>query len=1073
MSASSFTGDTPAGMQRPLAPGVVATLLVRHPSARLDEVLSSLADQDYPNLQVLILVAEADPSAMNYIASVAKTRLPGAHLRQVAGDPGFGQAVNAVLKLVEGTDGYFLFSTDEVALAPDAVRVMVEEAFRSNAGVVGPKLVEWDDPRRLISVGFECDRLGEVDSGIEPHEMDQEQHDAVGDVFMVPSACILVRADLFHALRGFEPSISTSGEDLDLCWRAHLSGARVMVVPSAVGRFDVDFAEARVPFDVSSERERNRVLTVASMTGLARLPLIILIVAALGLSGSIWSVVRGRTRRARVQIAAIGGLLGQFGMIAGRRRRARRTRRVPDGEIASLQVRGSIRWRRMRRKRELKLAVTDPSGTTGRRSDSLSLNSMIVGFGLTFLFLLGARSIISSGSAAIGDFLPLDVSARDLLSSYGSGWWERDLGSSSPQPTANGLTAFFGFSVLGNMGFLHTVLTIGLIPLGWMGASRLLSMIDHERARLTGIVVYAAVPLPYAAVASGRHQVLVAYAAIPWALHLVRTFSGLGGPVVDEDRRDVVERLTMPRRVKAVAKLSLLMAVAMAFAPVVVLAILTCVILWLLAASLAGGSVRTAGFAVVAVTTAISAAVVLNMPWSLRFLSSDGWSLISGPAVPGGRELSWWQVMRFGIGPTTLGGLIMLLYVPLVVAPIIARHSRFIWALRGMVLAIGGIALTTLNASGLLPFRLADSGVLLAIAAMGLSLGVAVTVLSLSVDVLGGRFGWRQPTAILSLVVIPVGVFPVATMAVSGRWNQPSTTLYSQINELVGDTQEGDFRTLVIGDSRLVVSGEHEISGAEIGEGLAFSLLGNSTATFLDRWTAEPKDVDRLVRPYIDAVAKRSTLRVGRILAPLGIRYIVIPVVDRVYSTSSSPLPVPSGLVESFSAQLDLEKVYSPPSMVIFENSQWIPVTSLLSASALSASDTGGASALVSSELSGSTPILGGTTAWTTTSQAIEAGRVHLGVPFTSQWVLEVNGQRIAGRPSFGSVMYFDVTGGGTVTLVHAGSVSRTIWIVIQAIVWAGVLLAAVQPRRRRRRAVYAVDDGPVISLNDRRGRMS
>jgi len=94
-------------------------------------------------------------------------------------------------------------------------------------------------------------------------------------------------------------------------------------------------------------------------------------------------------------------------------------------------------------------------------------------------------------------------------------------------------------------------------------------------------------------------------------------------------------------------------------------------------------------------------------------------------------------------------------------------------------------------------------------------------------------------------------------------------------------------------------------------------------------------------------------------------------------------------------------------------------------------------------------------------------------VPFTSQWVLEVNGQRIAGKPSFGSVMYFDVAEGGTVTLVHEGSVSRRIWIVIQSIVWVAVLLAAVQPRRRRRRAVYAVDGGPVLSLNDRRGRVS
>ncbi len=1065
MAASSFAGDTPSGMQRPLAPGVVATVLVRHPSPLLDDVLASLAGQDYPNLQILILVAEADPSAMNYIASVAKSRLPGAHLRQIAGDPGFGQAANAVLKLVEGADGYFLFLTDEVALAPDAVRLLVEEAFRSNAGIVGPKLVEWDDQRRLVNVGFECDRLGEVDTGIEPHEMDQEQHDAVSDVFMLSSVCLLIRADLFHALRGFEPSIASSGEDLDLCWRAHLSGARVMVVPASVARYNVEFAVARTPFDVSSERERNRVSTVASLTGLARLPIVVVAMFLFGLGGAMWSTVRGRTRRARTQLAAIGGLIGQFGTIAGRRRRIRRLRRVPDGEIAGLQVRGSIRWRRMRRKREMR----GESGTSadGRTYDALSTNAMIVGFGLVVLFLLGGRAIVSSGSAMVGEFLPLDASPRDLLSSYASGWWDRDLGSASPQPTANGLLAFFGFALFGNMGLLHTLVTIGLIPLGWLGAARLLSIIDHERARLTGIVVYAAVPLPYAAVAAGRHQVLVAYAAIPWALHFLRAFSGIGGPVSDEDRRDVVAQLTLSQRIAAVAKLSLLMAVTMAFSPVVVLAILTCVILWLLAAALAGGSVRAAGFAVAAVTTAISTAVVLNMPWSIRFLSSDGWSMIAGVDSAGGRELGWWSAMRFGIGPTTLGGSILLLYVPLIVAPIIARHSRFIWALRGLVLVIGGVVLTTLNESGRLPFRLADNGVLLAIAAMGLSIGVAVTVLALGVDVLGGRFGWRQPTAILSLIVIPVGVFPVVTAAVTGKWNQPSTTLYAQVEELIGDSSDGDFRTLVIGDTRLVMSGSHDL-----GNGLAYSLLSNSRATLVDRWIPEPRDVDRFIRPQIEAVSRRATLRVGRILAPLGVRYVVVPLIDRVNSTSSSLLPVPGGLVEALSSQLDLEKVYSPPSMVIFENAQWIPISSILTASTLEASNTGGASALVSSELSGSTPILLGSNAWKSTTQSIDAGRVHWGVPYNSQWKLRSGGQSIDAKPSFGSVMFFDVPESGTVSLVYEGSISRQIWIAIQAIFWAGVLFAAIQPRRRRRRRVmHTVDDGPVLAFGDIRER--
>jgi GT2 family glycosyltransferase len=77
------------------------------------------------------------------------------------------------------------------------------------------------------------DRFGEMDHSIELGELDQEQHDGVRDVFAVPSACILVRADLFRELDGFDDSLSFHGEDVELCWRIHHSGARVVVAPSA------------------------------------------------------------------------------------------------------------------------------------------------------------------------------------------------------------------------------------------------------------------------------------------------------------------------------------------------------------------------------------------------------------------------------------------------------------------------------------------------------------------------------------------------------------------------------------------------------------------------------------------------------------------------------------------------------------------------------------------------------------------------------------------------------------------------------------------------------------------------
>ena len=204
-------------------------MVVHQPGPWFDEVLEALATQDYSNLKNLFLVV-GEPGD---IPARIRDRVPNAFVRAVESNPGFGTAANEVLGLVEGDNGFFCFLHDDVALDQGAIRLLVEELYRSNAGIVGPKLVNWDDPTVLQHVGLGVDRFGEVDPIVEPGEVDQEQHDAVRDTFAVPSACLLVRADLFRAIGGFDPTIEFHGDDVDLCWRAHLGGARVIVVPAA------------------------------------------------------------------------------------------------------------------------------------------------------------------------------------------------------------------------------------------------------------------------------------------------------------------------------------------------------------------------------------------------------------------------------------------------------------------------------------------------------------------------------------------------------------------------------------------------------------------------------------------------------------------------------------------------------------------------------------------------------------------------------------------------------------------------------------------------------------------------
>src|SRR3954471_8807028 len=192
-------------------------MVVFNPGSWFDEVLEGLAEQDYANLKCLFLVV-GDPGD---VPDRVRDRVPNAFVRAVGNAAGYGAVANEVRHLVEGDNGFFCLLHDDVALGPGAIRLLVEELYRSNAGIVGPKLVDWDEPRLLQHVGLGVDRFGEVDPLVEPGEVDQEQHDAVRDVFAPPSACLLVRADLFRTLEGFDPALRFYGDDIDLCWRAH------------------------------------------------------------------------------------------------------------------------------------------------------------------------------------------------------------------------------------------------------------------------------------------------------------------------------------------------------------------------------------------------------------------------------------------------------------------------------------------------------------------------------------------------------------------------------------------------------------------------------------------------------------------------------------------------------------------------------------------------------------------------------------------------------------------------------------------------------------------------------------
>ncbi len=1050
----------------PLAPPVVAVMVVHEPQMLdsvaggpwFDEVLAGLARQDYANLKTLVLVT-GDPAG---VAARVAAVVPRAFVRAIDGRDGFGRTANEVLRLVDGDNGFFCFLHDDVALEPDAIRLLVEEMYRSNAGIVGPKLVEWNDPNVLQHVGYAVDRFGEVDPLVDPGETDQEQHDAVRDVFALPSACLLVRADLFRTLGGFDPDISYHGEDVDLCWRAHHQGARVLVVPSARARHLEALEQRRPDLRHDVLRARHRMRAVTTLTGARRLPLLSVQMALITLAQFVVGVVSGQGARAVAGVRALIGIVPRTPAVIVRRRAVAPGRLVPDREVIGLQLRGSARLAAYMRSRD---ARPDAQRGTGRAWRERAGASAAIGWiAIIAIVVIGARELLTAGVPSFGQFLPFGDSPRALLDRYLSGWNPQGLGHTGASPTGLALISIASVLTLFHMGLLHTLAIVAPLLVGAIGMWRLTGSFSTTKARLTSTIVYVAVPLPGQLVSMGRWGALLTFAALPWSIDVMRSVAGLGpGP------RDEVGERTIGfgarRHVQLLAAGVLVASIATAFEPSYppVLALVAALVS--VATLLTGAPVRASLRLALAGFCAVVGAAALNAPWLLQLAGDGGWTAIVGPPPAGDDGVSIVELATFDVGNARAVVLAVALYVPVLAAVLIGRGWRLGWATRAGFLVVGFGWMAALDDSGSFLIRLPEPGILLVPVAVGVAVSAGCVLASFELDVRGGSFGWRQPLSIVAVVAIAIGMVPALFAVGSGRYDTPETTLVDLLGQLPDQQTAGDYRVLWLGRQEVLPA-----APTGFRPGIGWAVTDGPGLDIGDAFGAREGEGSAEVLQALEAISTGTTTRGGRLLAPLAVRFVIVPLVDGAVSTNADPLPPPAGLLDALGDQLDLAEVYSPPNFLVYENRAWLPVRSVLTAAGADSSRDGGVAALAQSDISGATPIMTGGDADSAATADILAGTVHLAVPVDRRWNLTVDGVEIEPRPAFGITMAFDTESAGTAELTYRTSPAHHLTLLAQAIAWLVIAVAASSVRfrrpRRRRPALSTVATEPVFTID-------
>ena len=1029
-------------------------MVVHQPGAWFDEVLAGLASQDYPNLNSVFFLTTkltssgVDTTDANAVATKISEVLPNAVVRIVEGNPGFGRLINELQRIVDGDKGLFCIMHDDVVLQTDTVRKLVEELFISNAAVVGPKLMQWDKPTLLQSVGFGIDRCGEIDPFIEQNERDQEQHDAVRDVFFVSSACMLVRSDLFRELNGFSQDISFFGEDLDFCWRAHLSGARVLVSPTAVARH-IDSFETRSPNLISrSSAARNRARTVATLTSRWRLPFVWLQMLLTSAIETVLGVFTGTFRESLASFRATVALVLDASYIWQRRRQVRPLRRVAASEIAKLQVKGSARLTRfIRHRRALasrEIASLVQTKKRWRQSSTRTAGTVLLA--VTILILVGSREIITDSSRVIGEMLPFEngsVSTSSVFTNFLSGWWSSGFGEASANPTGLGLIALASYFLFGNLALLQTLMIVGSLFVGLIGMWRLCGAFANTRVRLGAAVVYAALPLSYDAIARGRFSALICIAAAPWLFDILNRF---------QDGKDQ----SLVRKTQLVSGLLLILGLVFAFTPSIAILFLAITGLWVFASFL-GGVSATKLFSVLLVgLTGLIGSLFINLPWSMHFVSSSWWHLLAGDQGVTDRKIGLISLARLDFGNTRGGFLVVAIYFCVFCALVVADGWRRLWAIRSSVLVVFGLLLVVLDDRGRLPFALPEPAVMLAIVACGLALAVATCLSVFAETNLTRASDWRRSLSLLVPLAIAMMIAPTLLSVTDGRWNQPETLVPQLLEQLPDNPKEGNYRTLYVGERDLLPVATNSVN-SEISYGVA----DDGAVNFSSNWAPQETSMNLVAQRALKSLIADDTVRVGRLISPLAIRFIVVPLGDLPSSAALS-------LVESLSNQLDLRRTYFARNLVIFEDVTWLPIISVLDEVSSVASQQVSDFSLTSQELKSQSALLidKNSVADKKVRAKFAGGTVHVAVPFDSRWRLIVDDAQLAPRVAFGSSTAFDAPIAGILSLQYQTSPLRYFYLVVQAIVWLCLIMLAANFSRFRRR-MRQVESNDVTVLFD------
>jgi GT2 family glycosyltransferase len=700
---------------------------------------------------------------------------------------GFGAAVKAALEFdaaslqhdadtiglraVTAHDTHWLWLLhDDAVPAPDALyQLLAHVTIDQSIDLTGPKLLL---PRHrhggqpISEVGVSISGTGRRELDLDVDEIDQGQRDQPQERLGVSTCGMLVRANVWKELGGFDPTLPVFRDGVEFGWRAHLNGYHVLTTPSAhLTHRQVGRAGLR-PRGITGRRPGSvdrllGMLVVAGHTPSKRLPLVWLRLVWSCLMRALGYLVGKVPGRALDEMLALGSFVAHPHRLRDLRSRiaeidpAPRAKEVVDSlrppwwnglqvGLDGLTGAASERYRLLAGDSDVatidELTGDDFSLATEERSKNLWLSPTALLVALAVVAsLIASRSLLGAGSLVAPALLP----AHDSVISM----W-RTVISAIPgapaqvTPPWEALTALGSTAMLGQPEWLITLLLCGVVPLALLAAYPLARrLINDRRVRLWVCGTYALLPVLLGGTNQGRLALSVVAICLPL---LVMAARGL-----------VLRRMRTAEAWRGGWGAGVVLVALVAFEPSMIIFAL---LVGILGAIVLRSSPRKIG----RIGIALGVPLVVLLPWWPTLISTPGRLFVGPDSALGGvtPAVPAWQLLLGrdvgpGLPPVWVGAVVFgVIWIAAILG--IARRPA-----RRAVLAAWAVALVALGMAVFLSRLVVavppaatevrpwvGSYLLLAFAALVLGAGMGLD--GFSGEVTERSFSWLQPATVLA-----------------------------------------------------------------------------------------------------------------------------------------------------------------------------------------------------------------------------------------------------------------------------------------------------------------------------------